>query len=148
MGCAGPRRGGRAMKMGWLLVLLLMGCGGETQPVSIESNGEVPVVPTGGTVSLINRTTYLLEVAYLNEVEAADPHIVRTSVPAGERMVISGAELPAGLEVEFDLVLVPATVDAIRVRRTIRVFIDGDQVLAVLLADATDPFTLEIESAV
>jgi hypothetical protein len=63
-------------------------------------------------------------------------------------MVISGAELPAGLEVEFDLVLVPARVDAIRVRRTIRVFIDGDQVLAVLLADATDPFTLEIESAV
>ena len=148
MGCAGPRRGGRAMKMGWLLVILLMGCGGETQPVSIKSHGEVPVVPTDGTVSLINRTTYLLEVAYLNEVEAAGPRIVRTSVPAGERLVISGAELPAGLEVEFDLVLVPETVDAIRVRRKMRVVIDGDQVLAVLLADATDSFTLEIESAV
>ena len=51
------------MKMGWLLVILLLGCGGEKQPVSIESDGERIVVPTDGTVSLINRTTYLLEVA-------------------------------------------------------------------------------------
>ena len=32
------------MKMGWLLVILLVGCGGETLPASIESDGEVPVV--------------------------------------------------------------------------------------------------------
>ena len=55
--------------------------------------------------------------------------------------------LPASLEVEFDLVLVPRTADGLRVRRKIQVAIDGDWVLNVRLTDESDPFSLEIASA-
>jgi len=86
-------------------------------------------------------------VAYLNEIDADAPRIVRTVVPAGQRAEVSGGVLPAGIEVEFDLVLVPRTADGIRVRRKIRVAIDGDWVLNVRLADESDPFSLEVASA-
>jgi hypothetical protein len=61
------------------------------------------------------------------------------------RAVVSVETLPAGLEVEFDLVFIPPTGDGVRVRRKVRLVIDGDQVLAVRLADETDPFSVEIE---
>lgn len=93
-----------------------------------------------------NHTAYDLEVAYLNETDADAPLIVRTSVPAGQRVEVSDGVLPAGLAVEFDVVLVPHTADGIRVRRKIQVAIDGDWVLNVRLADESDPFSLEVAS--
>ena len=133
------------MKAGWLLVIFLMGCGGASAPGPVEPVGEEPVAASDGKVSIVNRTAYALEVAYLNEVDVEAPRIVRTVVPAGLRVDVSGAALPAGLEVEFDLVLIPPAADGIRVRRKMRVVIDGDQVLNVRLADEADPFSVEIE---
>lgn len=105
----------------------------------------MPAIAADGIVSIVNHTNYVLEVAYLNEVDAQAPRIVRTEVPVGARAVVSGETLPAGLEVEFDLVFIPPTGDGVRVRRKVRLVIDGDQVLAVRLADETDPFSVEIE---
>ena len=62
-------------------------------------------------------------------------------------MEVSGGVLPAGLAVEFDVVLVPHAADGIRVRRKIQVAIDGDWVLNVRLVDESDPFSLDIASA-
>ena len=140
-----PRRG--AVRTALLLAAwLLSGCGGEdlTAPLA-----PAPPEPTGqaGTVAVANHTAYDLEVAYLNETDADAPQIVRTLVPAGQLAEVSGGVLPAGIEVEFDLVLVPRTADGIRVRRKIRVSIDGDWVLNVRLADESDPFSLEVASA-
>ena len=129
-----------------LAAWLLSGCGGKepTAPVA-----PVPPEPVGrpGTVSVVNHTAYDLEVAYLNEIDADEPRIVRTRVPAGQRMEVSDGVLPAGLAVEFDVVLVPHTADEIRVRRKIQIAIDGDWVLNVRLADESDPFSLEVASA-
>ena len=130
----------------WLAAWLLSGCGGKepTAPVA-----PVPPEPVGqpGTVSVANHTAYDLEVAYLNETDTNAPRIVRTRVPAGQRTEVSDGVLPAGLAVEFDVVLVPHTADGIRVRRKIQVAIDGDWVLNVRLADESDPFSLEVASA-
>lgn len=140
-----PRRG--AVKAALLLAAwLLSGCGG-TGPTAPP----VPVSPEpagrDGTVSVANHTAYDLEVAYLNETNADAPRIVRTRVPAGQRTEVSDGVLPAGLAVEFDLVLVPRTAGGIRVRREIEVAIDGDWVLHVRLADESDPFSLAITGA-
>ena len=139
----------RAVKTVLLLAAwLLSGCGGKdsTAPLAPEP---APPDPTGraGTVAVANHTAYDLEVAYLNETDADAPRIVRTLVSAGQRAEVSGGVLPAGIEVEFDLVLVPHTVDGIRVRRKVRVSIDGDWVLNVRLVDESDPFSLEVASA-
>ena len=139
-----PRRGPvRAALL--LAACLLSGCGGK-EPTAPPA--PAPPEPAGraGTVSVANHTAYDLEVAYLNETDAAAPQIVRTRVLAGQRAEVSSGVLPAGLEVEFDLVLVPHTADGIRVRRKIQVAIDGDWVLSVRLADESDPFSLEIAS--
>ena len=131
-----------------LAAWLLSGCGGKG-PTAPPTPGPVPPEPAGrdGTVSVANHTAYDLEVAYLNETDADAPRIVRTRVPAGQRAKVSGGVLPASLEVEFDLVLVPRTADGLRVRRKIQVAIDGDWVLNVRLTDESDPFSLEIASA-
>ena len=137
----------RAVKTALLLAAwLLSGCGGKDPTTPLAP---APPEPTSqaGTVAVANHTAYDLEVAYLNETDADAPRIVRTHVPAGQRTEVSGGVLPAGLEVEFDLVLVPRTEDGIRVRRKIRVSIDGDWVLNVRLADESDPFSLEVASA-
>lgn len=140
-----PRRG--AVKAALLLAAwLLSGCGGTgptapPTPVSPEPAGR------DGIVSVANHTAYDLEVAYLNETDADAPRIVRTRVPAGQRTEVSDGVLPAGLAVEFDLVLVPRTTSGIRVRREIEVAIDGDWVLHVRLADESDPFSLAITGA-
>ena len=133
------------MKVALLLAIAFIGCGGEQAQKSLESDGEMPAIAADGIVSIVNHTNYVLEVAYLNEVDAQAPRIVRTEVPVGARAVVSGETLPAGLEVEFDLVFIPPTGDGVRVRRKVRLVIDGDQVLAVRLADETDPFSVEIE---
>ena len=141
-----PCRG--AVRVALLLTWLLSGCGGKQptappapEPALPESAGQA------GTVAVANHTSYDLEVAYLNETDADAPRIVRTRVPAGQRAEVSDGVLPAGLEVEFDLVLVPRTADGIRVRRKIRVAIDGDWILNVRLTDESDPFSLEVASA-
>jgi hypothetical protein len=133
------------VKVALLLAIAFIGCGGEQAQKSLESDGEMPAIAADGIVSIVNHTNYVLEVAYLNEVDAQAPRIVRTEVPVGARAVVSGETLPAGLEVEFDLVFIPPTGDGVRVRRKVRLVIDGDQVLAVRLADETDPFSVEIE---
>ena len=133
------------MKVALLLAIAFIGCGGEQAQKSLESDGEMPAIAADGIVSIVNHTNYVLEVAYLNEVDAQAPRIVRTEVPVGARAVVSGETLPAGLEVEFDLVFIPPTGDGVRVRRKVRLVIDGDQVLGVRLADETDPFSVEIE---
>lgn len=133
------------MKVALLLAIAFIGCGGEQAQKSLESDGEMPAIAADGIVSIVNHTNYVLEVAYLNEVDAQAPRIVRTEVPVGARAVVSGEALPAGLEVEFDLVFIPPTGDGVRVRRKVRLVIDGDQVLGVRLADETDPFSVEIE---
>ena len=138
-----PRRG--AVRAALLLaVWLLSGCGGQAPTAP-----PAPPEPAGraGTVSVANHTAYDLEVAYLNETDADAPQIVRTRVPTGQYAEVSSGVLPASLEVEFDLVLVPRTADGIRVRRKIQVAIDGDWVLKVRLADESDPFSLEITGA-
>ena len=129
-----------------LAAWLLSGCGGKDPTAPLTP---APPEPTGraGTVAVANHTAYDLEVAYLNELDADAPRIVRTLVPAGQRAEVSSGVLPAGLAVEFDLVLVPRTADGIRVRRKIQVAIDGDWVLNVRLADESDPFSLEVASA-
>ena len=133
------------MKVALLLAIAFIGCGGKQAQKSLESDGEMPAIAADGIVSIVNHTNYVLEVAYLNEVDAQAPRIVRTEVPVGARAVVSGEALPAGLEVEFDLVFIPPTGDGVRVRRKVRLVIDGDQVLGVRLADETDPFSVEIE---
>ena len=131
------------MRAGLVLAVLLVGCGGG-QSSPTESMGDEPSVASAGTVFVANRTAYAIEVAYLNEVDAQAPRIVRTRVPPGERVEVSDAVLPAGLEVEFDLVLIPPMGDGIRVRRKRQVAIDGDLVLGVRLLDESDPFSVEI----
>ena len=141
-----PCRG--AVRAALLLAWLLSGCGGK-QPTAPPAPEPAPPESAGqaGTVAVANHTAYDLEVAYLNETDADAPRIVRTHVPAGQRVEVSDGVLPAGLDVEFDLVLVPRTADGIRVRRKIRVAIDGDWILNVRLVDESDPFSLEIASA-
>ena len=133
------------MKVALLLAIAFVGCGGEQAQKPLEPDGEMPAIAADGIVSIINHTDYVLEVAYLNEVDAQAPRIVRTEVPVGARAVVSGEALPAGLEVEFDLVFIPPAGDGVRVRRKARLVIDGDQVLSVRFADETDPFSVEIE---
>lgn len=142
-----PRRG--AVRAALLLAAwLLSGCGGQA-PTAPSAPEPAPPEPAGraGTVAVANHTAYDLEVAYLNETDADAPRIVRTRVPAGQRVEVSDGILPAGLAVEFDLVLVPHTADGIRVRRKIQVAIDGDWVLNVRLTDESDPFSLAITGA-
>ena len=140
-----PRRGPvRAVLL--LAAWLLSGCGGK-EPTAPPASAPPEPVGQDGTVVVANHTAYDLEVAYLNEIEAAAPRIVRTRVSAGQRTEVSDGVLPAGLAVEFDVVLLPHTTDGIRVRRKIQVAIDGDWVLNVRLADESDPFSLEIASA-
>ena len=129
-----------------LAAWLLSGCGDKAPTAPPAST---PPEPSGrdGTVSVANHTAYDLEVAYLNETAADAPRIVRTRVPAGQRAEVSDGVLPAGLAVEFDLVLVPRTPAGIRVRRKIEVAIDGDWVLHLRLADEADPFSLAITGA-
>jgi hypothetical protein len=143
----GPRRSTVRAAL-WLAAWLLSGCGGQapTAPPAPEPTSPEPI-GRAGTVSVANHTTYDLEVTYLNETDADAPRIVRTRVPAGTRVEVSGGVLPAGLAVEFDVVLVPHAADGIRVRRKIQVAIDGDWVLNVRLVDESDPFSLEIASA-
>ena len=131
------------MKGALLLAIWLLACGEEQGPTELVE--EDPVAATAGTVSVANRTAYELEVAYLNEVDVDAPRIVRTRIPAGALAEVSGEVLPAGLEVEFDLVLVPLDGEGVRVRRKMRVAIDGDLVLGVRLKDEADPFSVEIE---
>lgn len=140
-----PRRG--AVRAALLLATwLLSGCGGK-EPTAPPA--PAPPEPAGqdGTVAVANHTAYDLEVAYLNETAADAPRIVRTRVPAGQQVEVSDGVLPAGLAVEFDVVLLPHATDGIRVRRKILVAIDGDWVLNVRLADESDPFSLEVASA-
>jgi len=133
------------VKVALLLAIAFVGCGGEQVQKPLEPDGEMPAIAADGIVSIINHTDYVLEVAYLNEVDAQAPRIVRTEVPVGARAVVSGEALPAGLEVEFDLVFIPPAGDGVRVHRKARLVIDGDQVLSVRFADETDPFSVEIE---
>ena len=137
-----PRRG--AVRAALLLAAwLLSGCGGKAPTAP-----PAPPEPAGqdGAVAVANHTAYDLEVAYLNETDADAPRIVRIRVPAGQRVEVSDGVLPAGIELEFDVVLLPRTEDGIRVRRKIRIAIDGDWVLNVRLADESDPFSLEVAS--
>ena len=113
------------MKVGWsFLATLWLGCGGGQQG-PIEPVVEEPPAKRAGTVSLANSTVYAM-------------------VPAGQRADISDAVLPAGIEVEFALVLIPPIADGVRVRRKIQVAIDGDVVLVVRLIDEADPFSVAI----
>ena len=140
-----PRRG--AVRAALLLaVCLFSGCGGKAPTAPPVP---VPPEPAGqdGTVAVVNHTAYDLEVVYLNEIDADAPRIVRTRVPAGQRAEVSDGVLPAGIEVEFDVVLLPHAADGIRVRRKIQIAIDGDWVLNVRLTDESDPFSLEVASA-
>ena len=132
------------MNVALLLAIAFIGCGGEQAQKSLESDGEMPAIAADGIVSIVNHTNYVLEVAYLNVVYAQARRIVHTEVPVGARAVVSGEALPAGLEVEFDLVFIPPTGDGVRVRRKARLVIDVDQVLGMRLADETEPFSVEI----
>ena len=73
------------MKVALLLAIAFIGCGGEQTQKSLESDGEMPAIAADGIVSIVNHTNYVLEVAYLNEVDAKAPRIVRTEVPVGAR---------------------------------------------------------------
>jgi hypothetical protein len=73
------------VKVALVLAIAFIGCGGEQAQKSLESDGEMPAIAADGIVSIVNHTNYVLEVAYLNEVDAQAPRIVRTEVPVGAR---------------------------------------------------------------
>lgn len=123
------------------------GCGGGGE----EGNGGPPPGPVNGEpapgrILLENSTPYAIEVAYLNEVDPADPRVIRTEVPPGERSDVGLEVLPGGWTVVLDLVLVPADPEENRVRRKANVTVDGDVVVRVELKDPADPFSVEIET--
>jgi hypothetical protein len=137
------------MKRGVVLLLFgwLFACGGSdkgTDPgdTNPPPNGEEP---GEGRVMLDNQTLYVVETAYLNRVEAERPHIVRVQVEPGQTRDVSQGVLPAGLEVEFDLVLLLPAEMGFRVRRKTEVVVDGDVIVRLLLGDEDDPFSLRID---
>lgn len=124
------------------------GCGGgggkngNGGPPPGPVNGE----PAAGRVLLENATPYAIQVAYLNEVDPADARVIRTEVPPGQRSDVGLEELPGGLTVVLDLVIVLADPEGNRVRRKANVTVDGDVVVRVELKDPADPFSVEIET--
>jgi hypothetical protein len=134
-----------------LFAVLLAACcgcgsGGESAPTG---NDDEPIIVEvrEGAVYLSNETPYALQVAYLNDVDSRALHIVRTLVPSGVRIMVSGEVLPSAYAAVFDLVLeVPESVGP-RVRRKTTVHIDGAVELQARLHDAVDPFSLMVEVA-
>ena len=118
------------------------GKGGNGGPPAAPVNGE----PAAGRILLENTTPYVIQVAYLNEVDPDDSRVIRTEVDPGERSDVGLEELPGGWTVVLDLVLVPADPREIRVRRKANVTVDGDVVVRVELRDPADPFSVEIET--
>ena len=96
-----------------------------------------------GSVSVVNLTGYAVEVAFLDEVSESTPRIVRIRLGVGEDGELTGEQLPAATELELDVAVGPTT-DGYRVRRKVKLSIDGDLVLQLQLADPEDPFSLQM----
>ena len=137
----------RRLRRGWILLLpvWLAPCGGAGKAADPGDGPPDGPVVEAGRVLLDNQSPYEVEAAYLNEVDADLPRVVRTRVEAGGRKDVSGAVLPAGLEVEFDLVLLVPPERGFRVRRKAQVQVDGDVLVRLRLAADTDAFNVEIE---
>ncbi len=130
----------------FIVLLCMVGCGsGEQGP--LQSDSEEPAIEErAGAVYVRNETPYPLQVAFLNEVVAEDIYIVRTTVAVAARAVVSGGELPAGHQVEFDFVLEVPAQEGPRVRRKASLRIDGERVLRAVLEQAGEPFSLVVEA--
>ena len=132
----------------WLALLLCLGCGGsggEPADPDITGPGDGPQQePEAGVVRLLNRTTYSIASAYVHIDQEEGEHVVRAEIGAGAQGQISEAQLSAGQEVEFDLVLQVPISEGLRVRRKAKLIIDGDMRVTADLSDATDPFSLTI----
>ena len=106
--------------------------------------------PLAGRLFVSNQTPYDIEVAWLNEIDAADARVVRTVVKAAQTSDVGQTDLPAAWEVELDLVIVVDVADGVtgvdRIRRKARVAVDGDVVVAVRLTDSQDPFSVVVEA--
>ena len=124
----------------WMLCGLVA-CGGDagtTPPV------DEPAV--AGRILVANDTPAAVEVAFLREDEGDGPRLVRTEVPAGATVDVSGgtALLPGGTQVELDLAFAAADGVGVRVRRKASVTVDGDTLVTVTLLDAGDPFSVAV----
>ena len=136
------------MRHCWLLLLgWLLACGGADKGTGGEPGPEPPEPKEfkSGRVMVDNRTLYVVEVSYLNEVRAEAPRIVRTQVGSGLLQNVSKEVLPGGLEVELDLVIMLPREKGYRVRRKARVKVNGEVIVRVSLEDAGDPFSVRIQ---
>ena len=134
-----------------LLLLALAGASGCGGRDGKEGNGGPPPgpvngEPAAGRILLENTTPYAIQVTYLNEVDPVDARVIRTEVAPGDRSDVGLEQLPGGLTVVLDLVLVLADAEGNRVRRKANVTVDGDVVVRVELKDPADPFSVEIET--
>ena len=134
-----------------LLLLALAGASGCGGGDGKEGNGGPPPgpvngEPAAGRILLENTTPYAIQVAYLNEVDPVDARVIRTEVAPGDRSDVGLEQLPGGLTVVLDLVLVLADSEENRVRRKANVTVDGDVVVRVELKDPADPFSVSIET--
>ena len=123
-----------------LWVVTTAGCGGEgngSGENGVSANGTQP-----GSVSVRNDTAFPVEVAYLDSVSAREPSVVRVTIDSGSQREVTDGDLPAGMEIELDVALGP-TKDGHRVRRKVRVRVEGDLVLRVALEDPGDPFSVQ-----
>ena len=124
-----------------VLVIGCSGCGGDGEGDDAPGDVVGPGV-RDGRVWVDNRTGYALDVAYLNDVDPGAPIIVRTRVEAGDLRDVTGAVLPAGTEIELDVVLLVPESEGFRVRRKAQASIDGDVVITAQLEDPGDPFSV------
>ena len=122
--------------------LAMIACGGNggTDVVDPGNGGAT----AGGSVFVDNRTSFGVEVAYLQPGEGGEAAVVRALVGAGERQDVGGGTLPAGTELKLDLVLMVPVEQGLRVRRKASVTVDGDIDVILALEDEAEPFSLQV----
>ena len=131
--------------LGLVCAVLVVGCSGSGGGGEGEDDAPSDAVGPGvrdGRVWVDNRTGYALDVAYLKDVDPGAPVIVRTRVAAGDLQDVTGTVLPAGTEVELDVVLLVPESEGFRVRRKVQATVDGDVVITAQLEDPGDPFSV------
>ena len=141
------------MKKVFLLCFIgiVTACGGASGPTQEDTplpddGADIPGgEPTAGRLFLQNNTLYVIETAYLNEIDPDNPQIVRSQIAPGERQDVGQVLLPAGWVFELDMVVVVPAEVGFRVRRKAQINIDGEQLVQVHLENPDDPFSVLID---